>query len=342
MSGKITRIPADVKDITIGHYTLTSTGLIVRGKPTYDEHEGVGVFIQRTVQASGWWLADWLRYGDERSDWQDKITQAIEQTGLSEKTLKNVRAIGAIDISRRRDDVEFSLHGEVASMHPADQVRWLAKAEKEGWTQRELRQNIHASKRALIIEGQAVLEGMYRVILADPPWSYADRSPTASGALGKAESHYPTLTIEDLCKLPVAAHALPNSVLFLWSPAPLLLQNPGPRDVLEAWGFTYKSNAVWDKVLGNFGHYFHVRHEHLIVATRGSCLPDQPTPMTDSVITIRRSDVHSEKPREVRSIIMKHWTQGPYLELFGRQRVEGWSVFGNDARLWARDAEATA
>ena len=200
---------------------------------------------------------------------------------------------------------------------------------------------MRAARRARVLDGQAVLEGMYRVIYADPPWVYGDSGATVDGSLGKAERHYEGLSIADLCKLPVEAHALPDSVLLLWVTAPLLMQNPGPRDVLEAWGFTYKTNLVWDKVLGNYGHYVHGRHEHLLICTRGSCLPDQPTPSPDSVYTERRSDVHSEKPEGIRTLIQRLYTRGPFLELFGRKRAEGWDVFGNDARLWAQE-KATA
>jgi N6-adenosine-specific RNA methylase IME4 len=82
------------------------------------------------------------------------------------------------------------------------------------------------------------------------------------------------------------------------------------------------------------GYYNHVVHEHLIVCTRGSCLPDVPTPQPKSIQTIRRSHEHSAKPEEFRRLIETHWNRGPYLELFGRKKVDGWSVFGNDARLW--------
>jgi hypothetical protein len=65
--------------------------------------------------------------------------------------------------------------------------------------------------------------------------------------------------------------------------------------VIEAWGFTYKTSFVWDKVRHNYGHYNSVRHELLLVCTRGSCTPDEPTPMPDSVVVEERSDVHSER-----------------------------------------------
>lgn len=328
----LAKIPP-IRPIVIGPYTLTATGCEVHGRPTMEQHEGVGAFIKRAHKASGWWLADWLRYGESRQDWAERLQQLVDATGMSEKTAKNARAIGAIEPSRRRDGVEFSLHGLVAAMEPDQQTYWLEEAEANGWTYRDLRASIHAAKRTRIIDGQAVLAGMYRVIYADPAWPYENRQ---GGGVGAA-SHYPAMTLDAMCKLPVGAHALKDSVLFLWVTAPLILQNPGPREVGEAWGFAYKNQFVWDKVDRNVGHYNNCNHEILTIWTRGSCLPDVATDLADSVQAVRKSRVHSEKPDEFRSIITKHWTRGPYLELFGRQRVEGWDVFGNDARLWAQE-----
>lgn len=332
-AGLLTRIP-NQKPITIGCYTLTSTGMRVDGHPSFGEHEGVGDFIKRAHQASGFWLADWLRYGDSREDWQKRIDQIVDITGLSEKTLKNVRAIGRIEESRRRDDVDFSLHAEVAALSPTEQTNWLQLAHEHGWSQRDLRLQMRQARRHATITGQATLEGQYRVIYADNPWIYGDRPPSGTGQ----REHYEGMTIEEQCKLPIEAHATPNAVLFMWITAPLALAIPGPRDVGHAWGFTYKQQIVWDKVDGNYSHYTGGNHEILTIWTRGSCTPDLPTDLPDSVQVIRKSRVHSDKPEEFRQLIEKHWTHGPYLELFGREPRKGWTVFGNDARLWGQDA----
>lgn len=332
-----------IEPITLGDYVLTEDGLEVHGKPAFREHEAVGEFIRRCHKASGWWLADWLNYGESRADFRRQLEAVLDHHIVSEKTARNLKYVGkSVPKSRRRGGVEISLAAEVASLEPDEQNDWLEQAVTGGWSRGELRKQIRASKRTRVIEGQAALEGMFRVIYADPPWQYNDSGATVDGSLGKAERHYPTMSIEEICALPVAAHALENSVLFLWIPSPFLLQNPGPREVIEAWGFNYKSGLVWDKVLHNFGHYFGVHHEHLVCCTRGSCLPDEPLPLEDSVVTIRRGDVHSSKPEYFRQLIEKHWTVGPYLELFARERVDGWACFGNDARLWADQMEATA
>lgn len=326
----------DIQPIRFGPFLLTVTGLEVvesKRRPTFEEYEVVGEFIQKTHRASGFWLGDWLRYGETREDWRERLSQAVDMTGLTEKTLKNVRAIAKIEPSRRREGVEFGLHGEVTGLTPDEQSEWLERAEEEGWDRRELRLNIRASKRAKIIDGQAVLQGMYRVIYADFPWIYGNSQPSSSNA----QKHFPGLTIEQGCALPVKAHALPNSALFFWTTAPILFETPGPREIIDAWGFTPKTQIIWDKVEHNVGSYVSVRHEILIIATRGSCTPDRPTPMFDSVVTERRTSVHSAKPETFRKMIERMY-DGPYLELFGRKKVEGWDVFGNDASLWAEQA----
>lgn len=327
-----------MQPITIGPYRLTNTGLEVHGRPSLSEHQACGDFIERVEKASAWWAADWIAYGESRADWAEAIDALVDIDKFSEATVNQYRYVAKnVPPSRRLEGVSFSVHSEVASLDARDQGAWLEKARLNGWTQREIRSEIRAAKRTKVIDGQAALEGMFRVIYADPPWLYHDSGATVDGSLGKAERHYPGMTIADLCKLPVAAHALPSSILFMWVTAPMLYQNPGPREVMEAWGFAYKTNFTWDKVLGNYGHYSHVTHEHLIVATRGSCLPDVPTPSPKSSQVIRRGKEHSAKPDEFRRLIMTHWNRGPYLELFGRQPVKGWSVFGNDARLWGQE-----
>lgn len=334
----------DENPVVVGGFQLRSRSVEPLGKPTIRGWQDAFQLASASEQASPFWVGGLLNYAETRTDWREKIDQAKAVTKLAEQTLHNMAHVcRRVTPRAQRAAPTFSHAAEVASFKSeGDQVEWLEKATGEGWTARELRESIRAAKRTKVLEGQADLEGMYRVIYADPPWLYHDSGATPTGALGKAARHYQGMSVDDLGKLPVEAHALPNSILFLWATAPVLLQNPGPRDVLEAWGFTYKGNVVWDKVLGLPSHYGNqVTHEHLIYAVKGSCLPDVPLPHDKSILVERRGDEHSAKPVIARQWIMKHWTRGPYLELFGRARVESWTVFGNDARLWAKDSRAS-
>lgn len=162
----------------------------------------------------------------------------------------------------------------------------------------------------------------YRVIYADPPWSYNDKQNIEM--LGGAEKHYTTMPLKDICELPVPA--ADNAVLFLWVTSPML---EDAFKVINAWGFRYKSSFVWDKVAHNMGHYNSVRHEFLLIATKGSCTPDVKR-LFDSVVSIERSE-HSRKPREFRDMIDTLYPNGERLEMFAREAPEGWDVWGNMA-----------
>lgn len=171
--------------------------------------------------------------------------------------------------------------------------------------------------------------GLFRVIYADPPWKYSNDGAIGDGDnYSRVERHYPPMELEKICALKVRELAADDAVLFMWVTAPLLLSHAPP--VLSAWGFTYKTNFVWDKVRHNYGHYSSVRHEHLLVATRGSCMPDVGT-LHDSVISIERSKRHSEKPPKFRTLIDALYTNGPRVELFARDAAEGWEAWGNEA-----------
>jgi N6-adenosine-specific RNA methylase IME4 len=165
----------------------------------------------------------------------------------------------------------------------------------------------------------------YRVIYADPPWQY-DLEQTSPN-LGGAIKHYNSMSIEDLCALPINVIADKDAVLFLWITSPklnLFLQ------LMEAWGFEYKTSFVWDKVKHNMGHYNSVRHEFLLIGGRGKSTPDLKR-LYDSVITIERSEKHSEKPVEFFNIIDDLYQYGSRIELFARQaKKENWYFWGNE------------
>jgi N6-adenosine-specific RNA methylase IME4 len=111
----------------------------------------------------------------------------------------------------------------------------------------------------------------------------------------------------------------------MWVTSPLLEDS---FKVINAWGFKYKTSFVWDKVKHNMGHYNSVRHEFLLICTRGSCTPDNKK-LYDSVVEVERSDKHSEKPEEFRKIIDYLYTHGKRIELFSRKKVDNWEVWGN-------------
>jgi len=178
-------------------------------------------------------------------------------------------------------------------------------------------------KTELLKKTRPLPSNKYRVIYADPPWSYNDKCDSGSVQSGGAEKHYPSMTISQLCTLPISDLAEKNAVLFIWTTSPLLEET---FPVINAWGFEYKTSFVWDKIKHNMGHYNSVRHEFLLVCTRGSCTPDN-LKLFDSVQSIERK-AHSEKPDEFRKIIDTLYTEGKKIELFSRKKVSGWEYWG--------------
>jgi len=182
-----------------------------------------------------------------------------------------------------------------------------------------------ARRDAVIQNVKELPMDQFTVIYADPPWSYSDKmSGDISEGYGAAEKHYPAMSIGDIKALEVPA--ADDAVLFLWTTSPMLEKGV---EVAEAWGFTYKASFIWDKVKHNMGHYNSVRHEFLLVCTKGSCVP-QNTKLFDSVQSIERTG-HSEKPEKFREIIETLYPHGNRLEMFARKKAEGWVAWGAEA-----------
>ena len=194
---------------------------------------------------------------------------------------------------------------------------------------REMRKALRAVNQQERKEAPPLPDDKYRIWYADPPWRYNDSGViTETDAYGRAERHYPTMSIDELCEMggQIKERCTDDAVLFLWVTSPLL-EDAFP--ILHAWGFKYKSSFVWDKVRHNFAHYNSMRHEFLLVATRGSCTPDEKK-LLDSVQSIERTSKHSEKPAEFREIIDTLYTWGKRIELFSRTDAEGWDTWGNE------------
>lgn len=335
----------DERPLEIAGFVFKARRAEPTGRPSLKQWAAAMQLAYAADESAPFWIGDLWNMAEEQQTWAQKIPQALAAIGLDVKmqTIYNHGSIAKRVSQKARELAPSHAHAaEVAALERDEQEQLLEEAGEKGWTVRDLRLEIKARKRPTVISGQAYLEGQYRVILADYPWSYDNSQPSSSNA----KDHFPPMPIDEGCELPIAAHALPDAVLFFWVTAPMLYyatdgEVPDAYRLIRAWGFEPKTGAVWDKVDHVFGHYFSIRHEHLIIATRGSCTPDRPTPMIDSVQTVRRGDVHSAKPEEFRKIIERLY-DGPYLELFGRARVEGWTVFGNDARLWAENARASA
>ena len=107
-----------------------------------------------------------------------------------------------------------------------------------------------------------VKDKKYRIIYADPPWKYGNAMPEY---VTEPQDYYLLMNTEDICAMPIKDITEKDAVLFLWSTSPHL---PEALEVAKAWGFTYKTTFIWDKIKHNMGHYNSVRHEILLVCTK--------------------------------------------------------------------------
>lgn len=170
----------------------------------------------------------------------------------------------------------------------------------------------------------------YKIIYADPPWQYKVYSEKGKGR--SAENHYPTMSIEDICKLPIKDLADEDCVLFIWMTFPTLKEG---FKVIEEWGFKYKTVAfVWVKqnkktpsLFWGLGFWTRANAEICILATKGK--PKRISAKVHQVI-ISPIEEHSKKPDETRKRIVELIGDVPKIELFARQKVANWDSWGNE------------
>ncbi|MGB2788928.1 MAG: MT-A70 family methyltransferase [Dokdonella sp.] len=185
---------------------------------------------------------------------------------------------------------------------------------------------------------------VYDVILADPPWSFKVwNKDTGSGR--SAEAHYSTMSLDDICALPIKQLAAKNCVLFMWAVYPSLFD---AEKVIKAWGFEYKTlgfewwklNKKWSNAIGDFseykmleklfffgmGYYTRTNPEPCLLSTRGSMPVAVHNERNFIIAPIRE---HSQKPDEQYEKIERLYPNARKLELFARRRRTGWDVFGN-------------
>ena len=174
----------------------------------------------------------------------------------------------------------------------------------------------------------------FSAVLADPPWRFANRTGKIAPEHYRL-SRYETMTLDEVCALPVEGIVAPTAHLYLWTPNALL---PDALKVMEAWGFQYKGNIVWQKVRKDggpdgrgVGFYFRNVTELILFGVRGkNARTLAPGRRQVNMIHSRKRE-HSRKPDEQYEII-EACSPGPYLELFARGERPGWVTWGHQAR----------
>lgn len=176
----------------------------------------------------------------------------------------------------------------------------------------------------------------YSVIYADPPWTY-DFSESKETGL---EVQYETMSLDDIKSLPVQSISKKDCVLYMWTTAPKICEG---LEVIDAWGFEYKTQIIWDKEITGMGYWALGQHEILMIGTKGNISPPDTSVRSSSIKRVKRGQ-HSSKPDHFRSLIDRHHPDVRKIELFyrhpGRDNgfmsllptlPEHWDVWGNES-----------
>lgn len=160
----------------------------------------------------------------------------------------------------------------------------------------------------------------YQIIYADPPWRYNFSKSNSR----KIENQYKTMTLEEIknIKIPVDD----NAVLYLWATSPKLIE---ALEVMKSWGFKYKTHMIWDKMIIGMGYWSRGQHELLLIGTKGKFSPPKPSERISSIFIEKRTK-HSKKPNRIRELITMWYPTQNKIELFARQKIDGWDVWGNE------------
>jgi len=281
--------------------------------------------LGRTERALMWDIGEWWVAGEEHrfarpkpdsDEWKAEGWPAYQ-------TCRNAGSVvRAFPVSRRRDNLSFNMHAEVAGIVEEDEAdRLLSVAESDGLTVRDLRNRVRQVQRRVHTNSQQWPAGRYPLILADPPWRY-EFSLTDTRAI---ENQYPTMELAEICGLDVLNLAADDAMLFLWVTNPKQAEG---HEVLTAWGFEYLTNIVWVKDRMGMGYYARSQHEQLLIARRGFMPPPPESARPSSVVHAPRGE-HSAKPDVFYELIEAMYPTLDKIELFSRRERAGWAHWGN-------------
>lgn len=176
----------------------------------------------------------------------------------------------------------------------------------------------------------------YNIIYADPPWKYTEKNipplsyNTKNGKYFGVSDHYDTMDVEEIAKIPVTNITDKNCALFLWGTFPNLKE---AVYIIESWGFRYVTvGFTWIKTVSTgkpffgIGYYTKSNAEVCLLGMKGSM---KPVSNKISSVIMSKLDEHSKKPLETRNRIVDLFGDVPRIELFARNRFDGWDAWGD-------------
>lgn len=245
-------------------------------------------------------LADYSRFGS----YEGGKTQAdlAYELGFSQATIS--------DCIRFAERIKLEYDGSFE--------RFINGVDKLSWRKIALEWLPKRRKRFDPVDTPPLPAGLFNIIYADPPWRY-QFTVTYSR---EVEKNYPTMDLDDICKLEVPT--ADDAILFLWATSPKLEE---AMRVLNEWGFEYRTSMAWIKDRIGMGHYVRGQHELILIGRKGEMRTPEESDRPSSVIMSPRRG-HSQKPDEVYDLIERMYPTGTYLELFSRGERLNWTMWG--------------
>src|SRR4030095_13122436 len=264
--------------------------------------------IKQTAEFVAWWKEKVKKPGNPTKKSRNLIR--TEQNQLTIPRLQEMTEISRLQVLRWDKRLENPERYAFFLREPSYRKMWAG-------TDESLREERRKAWPKMI-------EGEFFLLYVDPPWQYEFSS---SEQRHIEERQYPTMTLEEICALKVPA--ADDSLLFLWATSPKLAD---AMKVLEAWEFTYKTNAVWVKDRIGPGYYFRQQHELLLVGARGAPPLSPRSTRVSSVFNAERRE-QSHKPDIVAETLEKMYpelNESSRVELFARVSRNNWSTWGWD------------
>lgn len=302
-------------------FEITPVGLKIPAGVSYEAWELAGKMLRFIDKGRAWWIGDWLNYGER--NYGEMYSQALDETDYDYSTLRIAKHVSNnVKLLRRRNNLSWSHHREVAQLDPKDQDRLLKKAEDGGWTRQELRTEIKILNCA---DGPAPVKGRYDVIVVDPPWEM-DKI-VRHVAPSQVGFDYPSMTVDQIKRLKIIGeNAQRDCHTFLWTTQKYL---PDAFDVFEAWGVNYILTFVWHKNGGfqpfNLPQY---NCEFCLYGRVGT--PEFADLKNFNACFSAPRTKHSEKP-EAFYELLRRVTKGRRLDAFNRRKLDGFTGWGNES-----------